>query len=40
VEPGELVAAEQKYREASEPFTSDPAVHALLKVQLMEGDGQ
>lgn len=29
--------AERNYREASEPFTSDPAVHALLKVQLLEG---
>ena len=32
-----LVVAELKYRQASEPFTSDPAVHALLKVQLLEG---
>lgn len=37
VDPADLVAAERRYREASEPFTSDPAVHALLKVQLMEG---
>jgi len=40
VAPGELRVAERLYREASEPFTSDPAVHALLKVQLMEGDNQ
>ena len=38
VAPAELLAAEQKYRDASEPFTSDPAVHALLKVQLMESE--
>ncbi|MEO5914085.1 MAG: AAA family ATPase [Luteolibacter sp.] len=31
-----LNTAELNYREASEPFTSDPAVHALLKVQLLE----
>src|SRR5450830_305400 len=40
VEPAELLAAEISYREASEPFTSDPAVHALLKVMLMEGRSQ
>jgi predicted ATPase len=40
VEPAELRAAEQSYREACEPFTSDPAVHALLKVLTMEGKGQ
>lgn len=28
----ELLKAELNYREASEPFTSDPAVHALLKI--------
>ena len=38
--PAELLAAEKNYREASEPFTSDPAVHALLKVQLMEDKTQ
>ena len=32
-----LTDAERNYREASEPFTSDPAVHALLKVQLLGG---
>lgn len=36
----EFRSAEQRYREASEPFTSDPAVHALLKVQLLEGKAQ
>lgn len=36
VDSTELRAAERIYREASEPFTSDPAVHALLKV-LAEG---
>ena len=40
VEPAELYAAERSYREASEPFTSDPAVHALLKVLMMEGKAQ
>lgn len=40
VAPAELLAAEQSYREASEPFASDPAVHALLKVQIMEGEDQ
>lgn len=40
VEPAELYAAERSYREASEPFTSDPAVHALLKVLMMEGKSQ
>lgn len=38
--PDELLTAEKSYREASEPFTSDPAVHALLKVQLLEGGNQ
>jgi hypothetical protein len=38
VEPAALREAELSYREASEPFTSDPAVHALLEVQLMEGN--
>lgn len=32
-----LRAAERSYREASEPFSSDPAVHALLDVMTMEG---
>lgn len=32
VVPAELRAAELSYRDASEPFTSDPAIHALLKV--------
>lgn len=32
VAASELIAAERDYREASEPFTSDPAVHALLKI--------
>ncbi|NNB55721.1 AAA family ATPase [Pseudomonas fragi] len=36
--PHELHDAERSYREASEPFTSDPAVHALLKVLMMEGN--
>lgn len=40
VEPAELRAAERTYREASEPFTSDPAVHALLNVLMMEGKAQ
>jgi len=40
VAPAKLLAAEKLYREASEPFTSDPAVHALLKVQLIEGENQ
>ncbi len=33
----EFKVAEKNYREASEAFTSNPAVHALLKVQLKEG---
>ena len=37
VRPADLRAAERSYREASEPFTSDPALHALLKVLVMEG---
>lgn len=36
VAPTELLAAEKSYREATEPFTSDPAVHAFLTVQVME----
>lgn len=40
VDPAELRAAERSYRDASEPFTSDPAVHALLKVLMMEGKAQ
>lgn len=40
IEPTKLRAAEQSYREASEPFTSDPAVHALLKIQTMDGKDQ
>ena len=39
-EQAELLEAERDYRQASEPFTMDPATHALLKVQLMEGRGQ
>lgn len=35
-----LQAAELSYREASEPFTSDPAVHALLKVLAERGQDQ
>ena len=37
VDPTKLRAAEESYREASEPFTSDPAVHALLNVMIMKG---
>ncbi|WP_425260308.1 AAA family ATPase [Rubrivivax sp. RP6-9] len=37
VTPAKLRAAERSYREASEPFTSEPAVHALLRVFAMEG---
>lgn len=37
VNSNELRAAEQSYRDASEPFASDPAVHALLKVLAMRG---
>ena len=37
VKPADLRAAEMSYREASEPFTSDPALHALLEVLVMEG---
>lgn len=33
---GELHEAEIKYREASEPFTSQPALHALVKIELLE----
>jgi predicted ATP-binding protein involved in virulence len=40
VAPAEIRAAEQDYREATEPFSSDPAVHALLKVQLMEKENK
>lgn len=40
VAPAELRDAEKSYRDASEPFTSDPAVHALLKVLMMEGHAQ
>ncbi|KPW60133.1 Uncharacterized protein ALO82_03354 [Pseudomonas syringae pv. broussonetiae] len=40
VAPAELRDAEKSYRDASEPFTSDPAVHALLKVLMMEGNEQ
>jgi len=32
----ELAEAEKEYRLASEPFTSNPALHALLKVEQME----
>lgn len=38
VTAAKLRAAERSYREASEPFTSDPAVHALLAVMTMEGN--
>jgi len=37
VKPADLRAAEISYREASKPFTSDPALHALLEVLVMEG---
>lgn len=37
VSTAKLRAAEQAYRAASEPFTSDPAVHALLEVVAREG---
>ena len=40
VDPAELRAAESFYRNASEPFTSDPAVHALLQVLLVAGKAQ
>lgn len=40
VEPADMRAAERSYREASEPFTSDPALHALLEVLVMEGKTQ
>lgn len=36
----ELRAAERSYREASEPFSSDAAVHALLKVLAKSGKVQ
>jgi predicted ATPase len=36
VSPSKLRAAERSYRAASEPFSSDPAVHALLDVMTME----
>lgn len=36
VPAAKLRAAERSYREASEPFTSDPAVHALLDVVTKE----
>ena len=40
VTPEQLRTAERSYREASEPFTSDPALHALLKVLAMENKAQ
>lgn len=40
VDSAELRAAERSYREASEPFSSNPAVHALLKVLMVEGKAQ
>lgn len=40
VAPAELRAAEETYRKASEPFTSDPAVHALLKILKIKGIDQ
>lgn len=36
VVPSELRDAEISYRKASEPFTSDPAIHALLQVLVTE----
>jgi predicted ATP-binding protein involved in virulence len=36
VPAGELEEAEKEYRLASEPFSSNPAVHALLKVEVLE----
>ncbi|AWL06268.1 AAA family ATPase [Massilia oculi] len=35
-----LRTAEQSYREASEPFTSDPAIHAFLKLMTVKGRDQ
>lgn len=35
----ELLEAESSYREASEPFSSNPAVHALLRTLAVEGGG-
>jgi hypothetical protein len=40
VKPAMLRAAERSYREASEPFTSDSAVHALLQVLATESKDQ
>lgn len=40
VDASELRAAEIAYREASEPFSSDPAVHAFLKVLATEAKAQ
>ncbi|ARU90301.1 AAA family ATPase [Pseudomonas sp. M30-35] len=40
VDPDELREAERLYRDASEPFTADPALHALLKVLMTEGKAQ
>ena len=40
VDLAELRAAEWSYREASEPFTSDSAVHALLKILASGGKDQ
>ncbi|WP_282244155.1 AAA family ATPase [Stenotrophomonas sp. PS02300] len=37
VRPSDLLVAEQTYRDASEPFTSDPALHALLTILLKDG---
>ena len=37
VTASKLRAAERSYRDASEPFSSDPAVHALLDVVTREG---
>lgn len=36
VKLAKLQEAELSYREASEPFTTDPSIHALLKVMAME----
>ena len=36
--PEAVRQAEQEYRRASEPFTDNPAAHALLKVEILEAD--
>ena len=40
VDSDKLRAAELSYRDASEPFTSDPAVHALLRILAKGGTDQ